>query len=169
MSNLNKQLTWLLIAVAAFVLCGTPQMMQAQTAAPAPQPQTQTQRQQEPAQPNPGMIDPSKGPLQPVPSTAETPSDAGNQQSTEQPSAPSAPTPNTQPPQQQPLGAAVGQTGVTTGGPASKPAGSAIAPAKQRQTRSLLIKIGAIAAGAAALGTVFALSKGSPSNPPGAK
>jgi hypothetical protein len=67
------------------------------------------------------------------------------------------------------LGTAVGETGVTTGGPASRPAGSAIAPAKQRQTRSLLIKIGAAAAAAAAIGTVVALSKGSPSNPPGAK
>jgi hypothetical protein len=53
------------------------------------------------------------------------------------------------------------------GGAASKPAGTAIAPAKQRQVRSFLIKMGAIVAGAAALGTVFALSKSSPSTPPG--
>jgi hypothetical protein len=67
------------------------------------------------------------------------------------------------------LGTAVGQQGVTTGGVASRPAGAAIAPAKQRQYRSLFIKIGAIAAAGAAIGTIVALTKGSPSTPPGAR
>src|SRR6185369_2128355 len=55
------------------------------------------------------------------------------------------------------------------GSAASKPAGAAIAPAKQRRTRSLLIKLGIIAGAGAALGTVYGLSKGSPSRPPGAR
>jgi len=72
-------------------------------------------------------------------------------------------------PAQQPAGAAAAQQAPTSGGAASKPAGMAIAPAKQRQVRSLLIKLGAIAGGAVAIGTVVALTKASPSKPPGAK
>lgn len=70
--------------------------------------------------------------------------------------------------QQEPEGTAAARATKTIGGPASKPAGSAIAPAKQRQLRSLLIKIGAIAGAGAALGTVYALTRGTPSKPPGA-
>lgn len=93
----------------------------------------------------------------PVPTTAPAPNQAPPAQN-----APAKPT-------QEPAGAAAAQSGVTTGGAASKPAGMAIAPAKQRQVRSFLIKMAAIAAGGAAIGTVVALSKGSPSKPPGAK
>src|SRR5690348_3856321 len=57
-------------------------------------------------------------------------------------------------PAEEPTGAAAAQTGATSGGAASKPAGMAIAPAKQRQVRSLFIKLGAIAAGGAAIGAV---------------
>jgi hypothetical protein len=67
-----------------------------------------------------------------------------------------------------PEGTATARSARTLGGPASKPAGSAIAPAKQHQRRSLLIKIGAIAGAGAALGTVYALTRGTPSRPPGA-
>ena len=72
-------------------------------------------------------------------------------------------------PAEEPVGAAAAQAGATSGGAASKPAGMAIAPAKQRQVRSWLIKLGALAAGGAAIGAVVALSQGSPSKPPGAK
>jgi hypothetical protein len=54
----------------------------------------------------------------------------------------------------------------TVGGGASKPAGTAIAPAKQRQYRSFLVKLGLIAGAGAALGTVYALSRGTSSVPP---
>lgn len=83
-----------------------------------------------------------------------------------------APPPNAAPQAQQPNqpeGTAAARAARTIGGPASKPAGSAIAPAKQRQMRSLLIKIGAIAGAGAALGTVYALTRGTPSKPPGAR
>jgi hypothetical protein len=67
-----------------------------------------------------------------------------------------------------PLGTAAAEKGQTAGGGASRPAGVAIAPAKQKRSRSLLIKLGAIAAAGAAIGTVYALSKGTSSTPPGA-
>ncbi len=69
--------------------------------------------------------------------------------------------------EQAPVGAAAAQKGETAGGAASKPAGTAIAPAKQRQVRSLLLKMGLVAAGGAAIGIVYALSRGTPSVPPG--
>jgi hypothetical protein len=72
-------------------------------------------------------------------------------------------------PLQEPRGTAAAEAAKTHGGAASKPAGAAIAPAKQRRTRSLLIKLGIIAGAGAALGTVYGLSKGSPSRPPGAR
>jgi hypothetical protein len=66
-----------------------------------------------------------------------------------------------------PLGAAAAEAGLTAGGAASRPAGSAIAPAKQGQRRSFLIKLGLVAAGGAALGAVYLLSRGTSSLPPG--
>ena len=65
------------------------------------------------------------------------------------------------------MGAATAESVPTTGGAAAKPAGVAIAPAKQHQTRSLMIKIGAALAAGAAVGTVYALSRGTSSTPPG--
>jgi hypothetical protein len=68
---------------------------------------------------------------------------------------------------QAPVGTAAAEKGVTVGGAASKPAGNAIAPAKQRQTRTLALKIGAIVAGGVALGTVYGLSRKTTPVPPG--
>lgn len=67
---------------------------------------------------------------------------------------------------QQPLGTAAAEKATTAGGAASRPAGTAIAPVKQRQVRSFLLKLGLIAAGGVALGTVYGLSKSSPPKPP---
>jgi hypothetical protein len=109
-------------------------------------------------------IDPSAGPLQPgqeQPSAAPLP-DAP------QPAAIPAPRP-AQPPQpavQAPLGTAAAEQIKTAGGGASRPAGNAIAPAKQRQYRSLVIKLGAAAAVAVAAGTVYGLSRATSSTPP---
>ena len=64
---------------------------------------------------------------------------------------------------QQPLGAATAEGVPTVGGGASRPAGEAIAPAKQNQRRSMLIKIGLIAAAGVAVGTAYGLSKGTSS------
>jgi hypothetical protein len=86
-------------------------------------------------------------------------------------SLPEAPQPQSgqaaQQPTQTPTGAA-GAPGVSPkGSPGAQPAGAAVAPAKQRGHRSLLIKVGLIAGGAIAVGTVVALSEKSPTRPPG--
>ncbi len=78
------------------------------------------------------------------------------------------PTPQTSQPAQeapQPVGAAVAPYEKTVGAASSRPAGAVIAPAKQRRAHSVLIKVALIAAGAAAIGTVVALSKASSSRP----
>ena len=78
---------------------------------------------------------------------------------------PVAPTPQDDP--QEPVGTAAAPPVKTTGVAASRPAGAAIAPGKQRRARSLLIKVGALVGAGVAIGTVVALSSGSPSRPPG--
>jgi hypothetical protein len=107
--------------------------------------------------------------LQPV---TTYPDASGNQQDQQSPNAqpqtttiPEAPQPKRP---SEPVGAATAESVPTAGGAAAKPAGVAIAPAKQHQTRSLLIKIGAVVAAGAAIGTVYALSHGTPATPPGA-
>jgi cytoskeletal protein RodZ len=67
-----------------------------------------------------------------------------------------------------PSGAAGAKAPTVRGAPASRTVGAAIAPAKQGQRRSLLIKVGLLAGACVAVGSAFALSKGSPSKPPGA-
>lgn len=74
-----------------------------------------------------------------------------------------------QKPPAEPTGSAAAQEGKLAGNTASRPAGAAIAPAKQRQVRSFLIKMGVIAGAGVALGTVFALSRAGGSVPPGAR
>jgi anti-anti-sigma factor len=66
---------------------------------------------------------------------------------------------------QDPLGTAAAPSAKTTGVTASRPAGAAIAPAKQKRARSILIKVGVIVGAGAAIGTVVALSSASPSRP----
>jgi cytoskeletal protein RodZ len=185
----SKILSTILVAA----LCLTPELVSAaaqQNAQPAaPQSQQQSQPDaaqttpantqqpadnQQPSQQNRGTtVDPTQAPLQPVTTYPEAPTPQEEQtQPTAQPSQTPATTTVTEPaPKEQkqatePVGAAAAEKVPTAGGAASKPAGAAIAPAKQHQTRSLLIKIGAIAAGGIAAGTIYALSKGTSSKPP---
>ncbi len=160
-------------------LCMTPEMMQAavqqsaqsastqenkqgaQNSQPADQSQTQTKPKTSGT-----TVDPSQAPLQPVTTYPEAPTPQPEQQ----PAAPQTVQQSEQPQQPQkpatePAGAATAEKVPTTGGAASRPAGVAIAPAKQHQTRSLLIKIGAIAAAGLAAGTVYGLSRSTPSSP----
>ncbi|MFZ0661579.1 MAG: hypothetical protein WAM66_02715, partial [Acidobacteriaceae bacterium] len=65
----------------------------------------------------------------------------------------------------QPVGTAAAPYEKPVGTAVSRPAGAAIAPAKQRRTRSFLIKVGLVVGAAIAIGTVVALSKGSRSRP----
>lgn len=174
MQNYDRR-TWPMPARAlalslALVICGVPEsfagvVQQSQTAdGVAPSPAS-----------NP-MVTPAKDlPDNPGASQESNTTPAQQDQSRESSTATPAPQDQKQPAnaqkedQQEPAGAAAAQEGPTVGGAASRPAGMAIAPAKQHQSRSLLIKVGAIAAGAIALGTVYALSRGSPSRPPGTK
>jgi hypothetical protein len=66
---------------------------------------------------------------------------------------------------QAPLGTAVAPYEKGIGVAASRPAGAVIAPAKQRRTRSFVIKLGVLIGACAAVGTVVALSNASPSQP----
>jgi hypothetical protein len=67
--------------------------------------------------------------------------------------------------QQQPVGTAAGPYTKPTGVAGSRPSGAAIAPAKQKRVKSILIRVGLIVGGAAAVGAVVGLSKGSSSRP----
>jgi len=174
-----------LAVVLCFLVSNAPQYLAAQSAPAAPQSSQATepdaQQSQPAANPQAGgtRYDPAQAPLAPVPSarpseTSTVPPDAPSEvqrsqqaQSTENTAQPK-PQP-AQPERVNPLGTATAQEGATRGGVASRPAGEAIAPAKQKQVHSLLIKLGLVAAGAAAVGTVVGLTRGTSSTPPGAR
>lgn len=77
--------------------------------------------------------------------------------------------PQTAPQQQntpaQPLGTAAAPSEPANGVAASRPAGAAIAPARQKRSRTFAIRIALIVGAAVAIGTVVALSSASPSRP----
>jgi hypothetical protein len=128
--------------------------------------QSSSQPGQQSSPPSGVMIDPSAGPLQPSePPAAAQPAEAPSAQPpvTSAPAQAQAPE---QPATQSPVGAAAAEQVKTAGGGASRPAGSAIAPVKQHQYRSILIKLGAVAAAGIAVGTVYGLSHATPSTPP---
>lgn len=184
---MNKQvwLTRALIAITVFALCGVPEASYAltqeasQPAVTIPQQDATTQppSAQQPAatapqQPQRGTtnVDPSQGPLTPVPTqTPEATTPEQNQVNQPSPAPPDT-TPAASAPQKprEPLGAAAAEGVRTEGGGASRPGGTAIAPAKQRQVRSFLLKMGFIAAAGVAVGTVYALSRGTSGVPPNA-
>lgn len=163
-TSLNQRV---LIVTLCFALIGTADMALAQ----------QTARPQDPALQNQSNIPQTISPQQPVePEPTDTAQPEENlpdapsaqpQTTTVEPAQPATTTVQ-QPPAQQtnPLGTAAAERAVTRGGAVSKPAGIAIAPVKQRQVRSFLLRLGAIAAGGVALGTIYALTKSSKSTPP---
>jgi hypothetical protein len=67
---------------------------------------------------------------------------------------------------QRPVGTAAAEAPYVNGVAASQPAGVAIAPAKQRRLRTILIRTGAIIGAGVAVGVVVALSEGTSSRPP---
>jgi hypothetical protein len=85
----------------------------------------------------------------------------------QQNASPELPSSRPQAPTTQPVGTAAAEAPTANGIAASEPAGTAMAPAKQRQVRSFLIKVGAVLGAGAALGTVMALSQATSSKPPG--
>jgi hypothetical protein len=76
-------------------------------------------------------------------------------------------TPASHEPAPAPSGAAGAKAPKVKGSPVAQPAGAAVAPARQRGHRSFLIKLGLLAGAGIAVGSAVALSKGSPSRPPG--
>jgi len=66
---------------------------------------------------------------------------------------------------QQPVGTAAAPGITRTGVAASKPAGAAIAPAKQRRVRTIMISLAVVAAAGVAVGAVAGISRTSPSQP----
>ncbi len=85
-------------------------------------------------------------------------------QTTSQPQAPAAQDQKLQ----HPVGTAAAEAPKVSGITAAQPAGVAIAPAKQRRVRTIVLKVGAIIGASAALGAVIALTAATPSKPPGA-
>jgi len=81
---------------------------------------------------------------------------------------PQSQTPPSQQPAATPTGAAGAKAAKVKGAPVAKPAGAAVAPARQHGHRSLLIKLGLVAGAGIAVGSVVALAERSPSRPPGA-
>ncbi len=163
--KLQIVVTKALALAVGFALCGAPELLHAWQQ-PAQQPQS------EPAPViNGTTVNPSQGPLAPVPAPETQPAPAQQNQPS------STPAPSTQlsqrPSQQpstittEPLGTATAESVPTNGGGASRPAGTAIAGAKQHQTRSLVLKLAAVAAAGIAIGTVAGLSKGTPCTAPG--
>lgn len=181
-----------LAIVLSLLSCNAPEYLAGQTAPAAPQTAQSAQEQnsqnkdsnvqpnQPAANPQSGSTryDPAQAPLSPAPTarpaeTSTVPPDAPSEvQRTQQQAQSTENTTQSKPAQPErvnPLGTAAAQQGATRGGVASRPAGEAIAPAKQRQVHSLLIKLGLVAAGAAAVGTVVGLTRGTSSVPPGAR
>ena len=147
-------------------LSGLPELTAAAQQAPQPSPADQAASQ------NPKVTDDSTNTVPDSPGAVRMQLSQNNPSGDSSPSsqnqAKTAPDAKAQSEAGKPLGTAAAQPVTPTGVAASQPAGAAIAPAKQRRTRSLLIKVGAIVGGGVALGTIFALSNATSSKPPGA-
>jgi|SRR5271166_4628209 len=104
----------------------------------------------------------------PAEQNGASPSQSAPQSQSAAPPAPSdQPAAQDQKPQR-PVGTAAAEAPKVSGITAAQPAGVAIAPAKQRRVRTIVLRVGAIIGASAALGTVIALSEATPSKPPGA-
>lgn len=138
-------------------------------AVPSPQQEATPNQQVEAAsstQARPRSSDSGTTDVQAQPSQVEAlPNSPGAVRSQDELSSVQQPSPKPQSEAQAPLGTAAATFVKTTGVAASRPAGAAIAPAKQRRARSILIKVGIIAGAGVAVGTVVALASASPSRP----
>jgi hypothetical protein len=111
----------------------------------------------------------STEPMQSQSSAAAEPQSPTSQSSPSEPAQPPSQTVQPSPSApQKPVGTAAAETFKVSGVAASQPAGVAIAPAKQRRVRLIVIRVGAILGAGAAVGTVVALTQATPSKPPGA-
>lgn len=134
----------------------------ASSAASSTEPSTQIASSELPDSPGASLAqsqDPSpqqSTPVQQPPSSAQT----GSSSTTDQD--------QTQKPQR-PVGTAAAEAPRGNGVTAAQPSGVAIAPAKQRRVRTIMLRVGAMVGAGAAVGTVIALTMATPSKPPGAK
>jgi hypothetical protein len=145
---MNRIVWRALCGLLIFLLSGAVETLLAQQPA-----QSQEQPTQNAPQPPIELPDSPGRTSVPTSSQSQTPPDNQNQN-------------NLPPGRKQPSGTAAAPAVQVTGSAASKPAGVAIAPPKQRQLRTWLIRFGFIAGAGAALGTVAALSAASPSRVP---
>ncbi len=104
-----------------------------------------------PENPAPQNQQPAPTNAQPAPQNGQTTQQPGGNQS--------------QDANHKPVGTAAAPYEPTVGVAGSRPSGAAIAPAKQRRVRTILISLGVIAGAGIAVGSVAALSHGSPSRP----
>jgi hypothetical protein len=148
----------MLLLVLPLGVAGAQQTPAAPRPATDPPAQTATQNTASaPAQPANAAAQVASLPDSPTP---VPPADPGAQQQT---STQTAPPPQSAP--AQPMGTAAAPAEPAGGVAASRPAGAAIAPAKQKRTRSIVIRVSLLVGAAVAIGTVVALSSASPSRP----
>jgi hypothetical protein len=83
-------------------------------------------------------------------------------------SEPTSASPAQSAPSQKPVGTAAAEAPNANAIAASQPAGVAIAPAKQRRVRTIILRTGAIIAAGVAVGAIVALTAATPPKPPGA-
>ena len=160
---MKLSLSWLQRALASSLVLFLAAPLSAATTTPlpsAPQPAANAAQ----AQTNPpGAAEPvtnaaeAASPSDPAQTTAPAPQTASPQSSSTQTSSSSQQTTH--------LGTAAAPVLKPGGVPASRPAGAAIAPAKQRRIRSIAIRVGLLVGAAIAIGTVAAASEGSQARP----
>jgi cytoskeletal protein RodZ len=165
--GINRFVRWILVAWLS-----TTMMLFAEPWPQDPQEPAQTPPSQVPEdaqKPQRATASPNKSDSANAPGSAELPdAPSSAQQNPQAPPAQQTPPAQTQSGGSVPSGAAAAKAAPAKGAPASRPVGAAIAPAKQRERRSLLIKVGLLAGACVAVGSVVALSKASPGKPPGA-
>jgi hypothetical protein len=140
---MNKYISWLERAIACFLVVSllAPEALAATTPLPsAPLPALKLS-----ADPAPPGSDPQTAPAQPGDQSQQA---QASQQNTT------------------PVGTAVAPMVRPEGTAASRPAGAAIAPAKQRRTHTIAIRVALLVGAGVAIGTVAAATLGSPSHPP---
>jgi hypothetical protein len=108
----------------------------------------------------------SQPPAFPQSAAQQSPSSSVPASSQDQPAPPAQS--QAQPAPQKPVGTAAAEPTHAAGVAASQPAGVAVAPAKQRRTRTIVIRTAAIIGAAVAVGTVVGLTEATGSKPPGA-
>ena len=141
----GRYLSVLLILLLAFPMseAGSARAQQASHSAPAaPDPEVASALPEAPAPANPQAANPGQQAAPPQPADGQSERNS-----------------------HKPVGAAAAPYEPTLGIAASRPAGAAIAPAKQKRVRTILISLGVIAGAGIAVGSVAALSHGSPSRP----